>query len=262
MIARTIEHVCASIETAPENREPFAHLRLADVFPADVYSRMLELMPAQQDYRSMSGRAKKAQTLEVRTKLDLFPEWIRNLAPVKREVWSEVGQALCSSQVRLAFMRRLAPGLEKRFGTGYESVGTYPIPVLTRDVPGYKIKIHPDTRWKAMTVQFYLPRDRAIEHVGTVFHSRDADGTFQLGARMPFAPNSGYAFAVGEDTYHSVDLVGSEVQTRDSILLTYFVDDDVFQKMHNRGKRAGNGLLARVRGIIAPPHAPSAVKAA
>ena len=41
---------------------------------------------------------------------------------------------------------------------------------------------------------------------------------------MSFAPNSGYAFAVGTDTWHSADAVGPEVKTRDSILLTYFVD--------------------------------------
>ena len=256
MIARTTEHVCSAIDNAPESNEPFAHLRLDGVFPADVYSRMLDLMPARQDYRAMSGRAKKAQTVEVRTKLDLFPEWIRNLPAAKQDVWSEVGQALCSTQVRQAFMRRLAVGLEKRFGPGHESVDTYPIPVLTRDVPGYKIKIHPDTRYKAMTVQLYLPRDRSIEHVGTVFHSRNADGTYQVRAKMPFAPNSGYAFAVGEDTYHSVDVVGPEVQTRDSILLTYFVDNGIFEKVHNRGKRAGNALLAQVRRVISPPQAP------
>jgi hypothetical protein len=258
MIARTIEHVCGAIDNAPEHNEPFAHLRLDGVFPAEVYSRMLELMPARQDYRSMSGRAKKAQTAEVRTKLDLFPEWVRNLPAVKRDVWNEVGQALCSTQVRHAFMRRLAPGLEKRFGEGYESVDTYPVPVLTRDVPGYKIKIHPDTRWKAMTVQFYLPRDRSIEHVGTIFHSRNADGTYQVRAKMPFAPNSGYAFAVGDDTYHSVDVVGPEVQTRDSILLTYFADTRLIEKAQNRWKRAGNLVLAQVRRVISPPQAPSA----
>ena len=41
---------------------------------------------------------------------------------------------------------------------------------------------------------------------------------------MPFSPNTGYAFAVGSDTWHSADPVGPEVKTRDSILHTYFVD--------------------------------------
>ena len=44
-----------------------------------------------------------------------------------------------------------------------------------------------------------------------------------------FAPNTGYAFAVGDNTWHSADPVGTEVDTRDSILLTYFVDAGMLQ---------------------------------
>jgi hypothetical protein len=51
----------------------------------------------------------------------------------------------------------------------------YPIPILTRDVPGYRIGIHPDTHWKGMTIQLYLPRDNSIQHVGTIFHKRTGD---------------------------------------------------------------------------------------
>jgi hypothetical protein len=55
--------------------------------------------------------------------------------------------------------------------------------------------------------------------------------------QMTFAPNSGYAFAVGTDTWHSAHAVGPEVRTRDSILLTYFVDAGVLRYLRNRGKR-------------------------
>ena len=64
---------------------------------------------------------------------------------------------------------------------------------------------------------------------------------------MRFAPNSGYAFAVGERTWHSADPVGPEVETRDSILLTYFVDVGVVRLLRNRSKRIGNFLLNELR---------------
>jgi hypothetical protein len=66
---------------------------------------------------------------------------------------------------------------------------------------------------------------------------------------MKFAPNTGYAFAVDKDTWHSVDTVGPEVETRDSILLTYFVDENPLQVLRNRGKRIGNFILNEVRSI-------------
>jgi hypothetical protein len=64
---------------------------------------------------------------------------------------------------------------------------------------------------------------------------------------MKFVPNSGYAFAVGEDTWHSADQVGSQVTTRDSILHTYFVDAGLLRVLRNRGKRIGNFLRNELR---------------
>src|SRR5437899_7817594 len=61
--------------------------------------------------------------------------------------------------------------------------------------------------------------------------------------------NSGYSFAVGDNTWHSADKVGSEVTTRDSILLTYFVDSGVLRFLRNRGKRIGNFFLNEFRRV-------------
>jgi hypothetical protein len=245
-------HVVHAIDSAPALAEPFSHLQLANVFPADTYAEMIGSMPGQRDYRGMSGRAKSMPAdggKLTRTKIDLFPEFIRHLPAAKRAIWSAVGAALCSPEVREAFRRRLAPGLEKRFGARWRDVGVYPIPILTRDVAGYRIGIHPDTRRKAMTIQLYLPPDRSIEHVGTVFHRRTEGKNYEKAAQMSFSPNVGYAFAVGSDTYHSVETVGPEVRTRDSILLTYFVDDTFTQVLHNRAKRVGNFLLNEIRSL-------------
>jgi hypothetical protein len=67
---------------------------------------------------------------------------------------------------------------------------------------------------------------------------------------MTFAPNTGYAFAVGTDTWHSADPVGPEVKTRDSILLTYFVDAGVLRFLRNRAKRLGNFVGSEIRNRL------------
>ncbi len=64
---------------------------------------------------------------------------------------------------------------------------------------------------------------------------------------MPFSPNTGYAFAVGDDSWHSADKVPDRVDTRDSILLTYFVDQGILRQARNRGKRLGNFILNEFR---------------
>jgi hypothetical protein len=125
----------------------------------------------------------------------------------------------------------------------------YPIPVLTRDIPGYRIPPHTDTHWKGITVQLYLPPDDKNTHIGTIFHDILPDGSRPKAVQMQFAPNTGYAFAVADNTWHSADPVGSEVKTRDSILLTYFVDAGLLRFLRNRGKRVGNFVLNEVRHI-------------
>src|SRR3974390_1193264 len=253
-VTRVSEFVARSVENARALETPFFHLEFDHVFPDDVYAEILRLMPVTRDHRPMHGRS-KGHDLEdgthTRVKIDLFPEYIRHLPPQKRAIWDVVGRALCSRKVKEAFVRKLGPALERRFGAGYTQTGMYPIPILTRDIPGYLITPHTDTRWKGITVQLYLPRDAATTHIGTIFHEQLPDGSLPKRTQMKFVPNSGYAFAVGEDTWHSADPVGPEVTTRDSILHTYFVDAGVLRFLRNRGKRVGNFMRNEMRNYAA-----------
>lgn len=251
--AKLARFIVESIDNARASEEPFYHLQFDRVFPDDIYAAMIREMPQSTDYRALPGRD-NVNILDdgsaTRVKIDLFPEYIRNLPAQKRELWDIVGRALCSEEVKAAFVRRLAPGLQRRFGTGYADVGMFPIPILTRDVPKYRITPHTDTKWKGITVQFYLPPDNTTEHIGTIFHDKLPDGSMPKKIKMPFSPNSGYAFAVGDNTWHSADPVGPEVKTRDSILHTYFVDDGLLRILRNRGRRVGNFITNEVRSLM------------
>ena len=247
---RLADFVAQSVDEARAVEKPFFHLEFDRVFPDDIYAQILKLMPESADYRPMHGRSKSQDENPTRVKIDLFPEYIRNLPAEKRALWDIVRRALCSDPVKQAFIRRLAPGLSKRFGKDFAQVGMYPIPILTRDIPGYLITPHTDTRWKGITVQLYLPETDANTDIGTIFHDVLPDGSKPKAAQMRFAPNSGYAFAVGEDTWHSADPVHNRVKTRDSILLTYFVDQGMLKVLRNRGKRLGNFVLNEFRHRI------------
>ena len=242
-----------SVRNARADDDPFYHLRFDSVFPPDFYAAMLRTMPEEKDYRAMSGKSKMGSVRPdgkpTRTKIDIFPEYIRHLPPEKRAVWQTVGRVLRSSRFKKALMERLQPGLERRFGSQSKSVGMYPVPILTRDIPGYRVLKHTDSLWKGITVQLYLPADDSNTNIGTIFHERSPDGRKPKKKQMPFAPNSGYAFAVGNDTWHSADPVGPEVKTRDSILLTYFVDRGVWRPLRNRARRVGNFLLNELRSV-------------
>ena len=148
-VERLAEFIAQSVDAARAVEKPFFHLEFDRVFPDDIYAQILALMPESRDYRPMHGRSKGHDLddgTHTRVKIDLFPEYIRNLPAEKRALWDVVGRALCSEPVKQAFIRRLAPGLAKRFGADFAKVGMYPIPILTRDIPGYLIPPHTDTQ--------------------------------------------------------------------------------------------------------------------
>jgi hypothetical protein len=252
-VENLIDFAVQSIQRAQADDSPFYHLRFDRVFPDDFYAAMLEAMPVTDDYRALSGKAKlRNRTPDgqpTRAKIDLFPEYVRHLPQKKRAVWDVAGRILRSKELEKVFVERLAPGLKRRFGANFTKVRMYPVPILTRDVAGYYITAHSDTLWKGITVQFYLPADNSTPHIGTIFHEMLPNASKPKRAQMLFSPNTGYAFAVGDNTWHSVGLVGPEVKTRDSILLTYFVDAGPSRFLRNRGRRLQNFVLNEMRNL-------------
>src|SRR5881296_3204142 len=148
-VENLIQFVVDSVRQAHADDAPFYHLRFDRIFPDDFYALMLEAMPVTEDYRAMSGKSKmgssRADGKPTRTKIDLFPEYIRHLPPNKRAVWDMAGRVLRSKEVESAFVQRLAPGLQRRFGANFQKVQMYPVPILTRDIPGYRIFKHTDS---------------------------------------------------------------------------------------------------------------------
>ena len=251
-VKKLIDAIVVNVRAGRATDKPFYHLEFERVFPEDVYRSMVDALPVAADYRPLPGRNGgnlREDGTSTRVKIDLFPEYIRHLPQPKRALWDLVGRALTSGEVQAAFVEALAPGLDRRFGAVFRDIGMYPIPVLTRDIPGYRITPHTDTSWKGITVQLYLPRDANATHIGTIFHDRLPDGSLSKATKMKFAPNSGYAFAVGDNTWHSADPVDNSVETRDSILLTYFVDAGLLRFLRNRGKRVGNFMLNEVKHL-------------
>ncbi len=219
------EHLVDLIATMPRAGEPFAHLVLQQPWPAAHYASLLEALPADTYYRELRhSDALLPDGRSARLQFPLLPPNIARLPAAQRAVWQAVASAVQSRAVLGAFKARFADVLAGVSGRPLERIRLRPYLTLFRDLGGYRISIHPDSPRKAITVQFYLPQDDSQLHLGTRFHRRNADGSFALAQAMRFAPNSGYAFAVTPDSYHSVEPMQPQDRPRNSLMLIVSYD--------------------------------------
>jgi hypothetical protein len=228
------------VDRAPLRDAPFDHVRLENVFDAMFYREMLEQFPADRAFHPLYHHdAVRPDGSSTRQRLYLFPENLWRLPRRQRQIWRRIGAALGAQALEMAFKRKFRAALEARFERPAEEIPLYPVPILVRDLPGYKIGIHADSLNKAVTVQFYLPPDASQVHLGTVFHTgRDVNADDQT-TTMPFLPASGYAFAVRrKESWHSVPATSASDGERHSIMLTYYADDEPRRKLRRRLQRA------------------------
>lgn len=247
------DHVAGRIDAAPLETRPFDHVYVRDVLPAEVYRRVLALRPATGFFRELRKRdSLRPDGHSPRLKFELLPEYISHLPDGQREFWRDLTKALVSDAILAAFRRKFAAALERRFGAAAATVGLYPIPMLLRDEPGYRISIHSDTPRKGITVQLYLPRDERQAHLGTIFHAPGSDGRLGEATRMKFLPNSLYAFAVTPASFHSLGDMTEADGVRHSLMLTYYVEQGLMDTLRRHGKRVLNALSDRARAVAAP----------
>jgi hypothetical protein len=239
----------ASIEATPLRTAPFDHIYVDGVWSEASYRRVLGGLPETHRYREFRHRdAMQPDGHSARRKFYLYPEHLVFLPAAQRAVWREVSRGLRSPAVQEAFKRKFRGALERRFGRGIDRLSFYPIPILLRDLPGYGIGVHGDSLGKAMTVQFYLPKDDSQAHLGTVLHEgRDGAGAERV-TKLRFRPATGYAFpVVRHESWHSVTRTRDTDGERNSLMLTYYVQDNPLAWVGHRLKRIGVFLAYALR---------------
>lgn len=213
-------HFVDVIGRAALSVEPFDHLVLEGLWPSQVYRDLLGALPADGFYRELRhSDAVLPDGRSARLQFPLVAENIARLPEDQRRFWMAVMGAVTSDRVIEAWKSRFADSLVRVTGKPVSSIRLRPYATLFRDVGGYKISIHPDSPRKAITTQYYLPADESQLHLGTVFHTQRADGSFAVAKTMRFAPNSGYAFAVSPSSFHSVNPMRASDRPRNSLMV-------------------------------------------
>jgi hypothetical protein len=231
-----IAHAVASIEAADYSALPFPYIVFRNFFPADFYRDLVRHVPTQ-GYDPITGNG-------TRMALRLYGENVDKIEPALRPAWAAVSTMLTSKEVEQAIRNRLREGLEIRARgdkvAGADALTLVAKPVVYRDTDGYRIKPHPDTRKKVVTMQLYCPTDDSQEALGTTLYQASLKGLFHVGSyclepvkTIPFLPNTGYAFVVLK-AYHSLTKMSwhgrPPIQTdrpRITILNTFYMNESV-----------------------------------
>jgi hypothetical protein len=229
-----------AVERSRLRKKPFDHIYMERVLNSASYRALLAAMPEQGHYHDLKHHdAVRKDGSSTRLRMYLYPELLRRLPEEQRRVWLPVARALCSRELELAFKRKFRRALEERFGKPAEKIGVYPIPILLRDQPGYRIGIHSDVRKKAITVQFYLPADESQRHIGTIFHESNTAPGAERTTQMAFMPSSGYAFPVSlTKSWHSAATTTPADGERVSMMVTYYVADSFARRLYWKARRA------------------------
>jgi hypothetical protein len=234
------DQMVAAVDRAELRTQPFDHVYMQNVLDPGTYAALLDGMPDRQFYHDLKHQdAVRADGTSTRLRLYLFPELVRRFPDEQRRVWLPVAEALCSAELEAAFKRKFRRALEERFRKPVEKLGIYPIPILLRDQPGYRIGIHSDVNKKAITVQFYLPKDESQRHIGTIFHESNKGEGAERTTQMQFLPSSGYAFPVSlTKSWHSAAATKPEDGERVSMMVTYYVADSLARHLYWKLRRA------------------------
>jgi len=218
---------------------PFPHTYLEHVFPREYYCQLLDRLPGVHRYRELRHRdALLPDGRSARRKFYLYPEHMLLLPGDQRALWLSLSHALRARRLQDAFKRKFQVALERRFGRSIDHLSFYPVAMLLRDLPGYRIGVHGDSLRKALTVQFYLPRDDSQAHLGTLLHEGRTGPAAERFKRLPFRPATGYALPVlYHESWHSVVQTGPTDGERNSIMLTYYVQERLIDRIVERLKR-------------------------
>lgn len=188
-----LESVIDRIMAAPVIAEPFAHIYVRDVFPKRLYEEMLANLDV--EYKKIS---------EVRP-VRGYDE--RAVHSPKSEFWERMDSLLRDGRLKSALCAKLdryAPSLRDET-------------LLIRDSAGYQIAPHTDSPAKVISALCYLPQDESQPDVGTSLYRPKQKGftcegtmhhrfdDFECAKTLPYVPNSLFAFAKTNDSFHGVE---------------------------------------------------------
>lgn len=201
---------------APVVLAPYRYCYVRDVFPVAFYHEMLSALPPNEAYGEEEYKSR------------------RILDPQGLPFWSDLCGWMGAEPYLSKLVRKFGMVRQERFGDQELQI-KYNIR-LVRDEPTYWLKPHTDIPEKFLSFLFYLPRDDRLRGFGTtIYRHKDPDfvstdghwngavANFEPVWTAPFMPNTCFAFARTDKSFHGV-MQSDCGHRRDALLLNIFVE--------------------------------------
>lgn len=238
---RLIEHLVTAVEVTRCEHKPFPHLRVRQFLPVPVYDELLLRMPARIHYEPFDYHRHQQDGISNRHRFRLCNAWLDTLSGGTRTFWYTIRSAFGSRELKRAMFRQLSPGLSLRFGAADGDAADLPgyaSPELFHETHGYRIKPQRGSRRQVVTMQLALAEDASQEHLGTEFYRRSLNPVhwwneprgFKIERRMPFLPNTAYAFVVlhglTRNSWQGRTTIPGDAGSRNSLLNNWYASPE------------------------------------
>lgn len=208
--------VLYKVGNAPVQGYPFPHFYLRDVFPAAYYAELQRNLPPLQAMKSLE-EARGTRGYPERSVMAINGERAAGMTDAQFAFWRDLWQWMLGGRLGHLVLQKFAPVIERRLQE-MPDAEIFDEALLVHDRTRYALGPHTDSPRKAVSVLFYLPADERLARYGTsIYVPKQAGFTcegrqhhrfedFDRMATMPFLPNSVFAFAKTDNSFHGVEL--------------------------------------------------------
>ena len=206
--------VAENIARAPLQLFPFPHIYVQDVFPSDFYIDLQHHLPPP-DLLVPIQQARGVRGYPQRFVFELSSEKLAAVPEPYRGFWAALAGWMVSGGFAQVVLDKFRTVIEARFKHQQVEFGDEAL--LVNDHTHYSLGPHTDKQKKVVSVLFYLPRDNKLEKHGTSLYVPSTPGFtckggphypfdgFERVATMPFLPNTMFAFAKTDNSFHGVE---------------------------------------------------------
>lgn len=231
-VSRALEQVVYKIHNAEVNRYPFPHLVVPEIFPRDFYSALLRHIPSPDQFiRMQNSRHGNDKIDENRFFLSMKDGSFDSLPEDLRDFWTDFGRNILSAWFYRQVLDKFRPYCDKKrllLGRLQQEC------LLVSDRRNFVIKPHTDTSQKLFSMLFYLPQDDSLAACGTAIY-RPRDGGQKFNSvdyfdfegfhevmRVPFLPNTLFAFVRTHNSFHGVPVIETFGKSRNLLIFESF----------------------------------------